>query len=114
VTEAISTLKTQIGSGAGTAGQRNFQKWSSALNVPGFGTPYADWAVMFEAETRMLQDWTLARLQWLDAAFAAQALPSAGPDAYLHVGLVVNEPAIAGLAIEGPGGQNMGLAVSGK
>lgn len=71
VTDEITKLKGEIGTGPGSAGLRNFQKWSNALNVPGFGVPYADWAVMFEAETRFLTDWTLARLKWLDAAFAA-------------------------------------------
>jgi hypothetical protein len=111
VADALSILKAQIGSGPGSAGQRNFEKWSSALNSPVFGVPYADWAVMFEAETTMLTDWVLAKMKWLDAAFAAQARPTAGPDAYLSVGYVVAEPARAGPAMEGPDGRP---AVAGK
>lgn len=108
VTDAISTLKALIGTGPGSPGQRNFQKWSSALNVPGFGVPHTDWATMFDTETKTLTDWTLARLKWLDAAFTAQASETAGPDAYRSVGYVVAEPAVAGPAMEGPGGQNLG------
>jgi hypothetical protein len=81
VIDALSTLKAQIGSGAGSAAQRNFDKWSSALNSPVFGVVYADWAVMFDAETTLLTEWVLARIKWLFAAFAAQGLPSAVPKA---------------------------------
>ena len=97
-----------MGSGPGTAGQRNFDKWKAALNVPGFGVPYADWAPMFEAETKMLTDWTLARLKWLDAAFAAEASADAPADAYLRVNHGVSEPPVAGPAMEGANGQNLG------
>lgn len=99
----IDSLKQLLGSGPGTAGQRNFQKYSSALNIPGFGVPYADWATMFNAETVLLKDWVLARLKWLDAAFAAQALLTAAPDAYLAMGYVVAEPAPAGPVQNGGG-----------
>jgi hypothetical protein len=87
----VTSLKQLLGSGPDTAGQRNFNRWQAALNVPGFGEPYNEWAPMFEAETGALLSWTLARLRWLDAAFAAQALPSAGPDAYLSAAFVVPE-----------------------
>lgn len=51
---------------------------------------------MFDDEVRILQDWILAHLKWLDAAFAAEADPSAAPDAYMSVGYVTAEPELAG------------------
>jgi hypothetical protein len=116
----VASLTQLLGTGPGSAGQRNFAKWNAALNIPGFGMPYADWPTMFEAETQMLVDWTLARFKWLDAAFEAQALPEAGPDAYLTGNHGVVEPRVAGPASEGPGGANVGspvllpVAVAGK
>jgi hypothetical protein len=98
VTTEVNRLKQLLGSGPGTAGQRNFDKWQAALNVPSFGPAFADWPTMFETEVKLLLDWTLARLKWLDAAFAAQAAPTAGPDAYLSIGYVVAEPPNAGPA----------------
>jgi len=103
VVEEIAAVKQLLGSGPGTAGQRNFLKYSTTLNVPGFGVPFADWPSMFAAETTILQEWVLARLKWLDAAFAAQALPTAGPDAYMKIGYVVSEPAVAGPTVAGSG-----------
>lgn len=108
VTDAIATIKALIGTGPGSPGQRNFLRWSGALNVPGFGVPHTEWATMFDSETKALVDWALARLKWLDAAFAAEASGVSGPDAYRSIGFVVDEPAVAGPAMEGPGGQNMG------
>jgi hypothetical protein len=120
VAQEVASLKELLGSGPGSAGARNFAKWSAALNIPGFGVPYADWPSMFEAETKLLLDWTLARLKWLDAAFDAEALPDAGPDAYLNINHGVVEPQVAGPASEGPGGANVAspgaspVAVAGK
>jgi hypothetical protein len=51
---------------------------------------------MFDAETAQLQQWTLARLRRMDAALAAQANGTAPADAYLRIGYVQPEPAIAG------------------
>lgn len=71
---------------------------------------------MFASETRILADWTLARLRWLDAAFAAVADPAAAPTAYLKVGYVVAEPPVAGPS-SGAGGSGGGAgppAVAGR
>lgn len=51
---------------------------------------------MFDDEVRILTNWIMARLKWLDAAFAKQAVPSAPADAYLSVGYVGPEPELAG------------------
>lgn len=114
VTDEVSSLKRLLGSGPGSAGQRNFDKWKAALNVPGFGVAFPDWPGMFDAETRVLTDWVLARLKWLDAAFAAQASPDAPADAYLRADHGVSELPVAGPAMEGGNGQNLGPAVAGK
>lgn len=51
---------------------------------------------MLNDEVRILQDWLMARLKWMDAAFAKQADPNAPADAYLSVGYIVPEPEQAG------------------
>lgn len=63
------------------AATRNYQRWSKALADPDFSS----WDALFDAEIKQLQQWTLARLAWIDAALAAQAEPGAGPTAYLAV-----------------------------
>jgi hypothetical protein len=64
------------------AATRNYQRWSTAIADPDFPS----WDALFDAEIKQLQQWTLARLAWIDAAMAAQAEPGAGPTAYLAVG----------------------------
>lgn len=107
----VDALKRQLGSGPGSAGQRNWLKWSAALNKPDYGPAFPDWPSMFNAETKLLLDWILARLKWLDAAFAAEADPAAAPDAYLRMGFVVAEPPTAGPSNVAQGGLP---AVAGK
>jgi hypothetical protein len=50
------------------------------------------------------QDWTLRRLAWMDGAFAKQAAPGAGPDAYLQSGPPPAGGGAATAAAGGPGG----------
>jgi hypothetical protein len=101
----IAALKQLLGSAPGSAGARNWAKWGPAINKAGYGALYPDWPSMFEAETRILQDWTLARLRWLDAAFEAVADPAAPPDAYLRAPHGVVEPPVTGPTAEGADGK---------
>ncbi|KAF6264711.1 coth protein-domain-containing protein [Scenedesmus sp. NREL 46B-D3] len=75
---------------------RNYQRWSNALNRPAYGRAYPTWQAMFDSETSQLQQWTIARLRWMDAALAAQANVTAPADAYLGIGYVQPEPPVAG------------------
>jgi hypothetical protein len=103
--DEVAALKRLLGSGPGSAGQRNWAKWGPTLNKPDYGAAHADWPAMFDAETKLLLDWTLARLKWLDAAFDAVAAPGAPADAYLQAGRAVVEPPVAGPSADGPAGR---------
>ncbi|KAI8464000.1 MAG: coth protein-domain-containing protein [Monoraphidium minutum] len=82
------------------ASDRYFQRWAAALSGR-FDARFApSWRPQWDAATAELQaraprgrppfaslgrrDWTLRRLAWMDGAFAKQAVPGAGPDAYLQ------------------------------
>jgi hypothetical protein len=87
--QEVDSVKATISDAAA----RNYQRWATAIADPQFPS----WQALFDAEVQQLKQWTLGRLAWLDAAFAAQASPTAPADAYVAgTSSYVAPPPVAG------------------